>query len=55
MMVSRKTPITALGTASRIAAILGRNASPSSMIPIAKPTLRAATPVKLMSEMLDGE
>ena len=46
--------MTGLGTASRKAVSFGRNASANRMPPMAYPTRRAATPVRLMSDTLDG-
>ena len=46
--------MTAPGTASSTAVSLGRNASANMMPPMASPTVRAATPVRLMRDTLDG-
>ena len=46
--------MTAPGTASSTAVSFGRNASANMMPPMAYPTERAATPVRLMSDTLDG-
>ena len=46
--------MTGVGIVSRMVAALGKNAIPNKMIPIAYPTLRAATPVRLMSDTHEG-
>ena len=54
MMISRNAPMTGPGTESSTAVSFGRNASANRMPPMAYPTVRAATPVRLMSDTLDG-
>ena len=54
MMISRMAPITAPGTASMKARVFGNTATMINMAPMTDPTLREATPVRLINEMQEG-